>query len=64
MPMADLQETPRSFFMDNDGRHHYCRICLDCDRSCKQSFRIIGIYCPYYEKLKKERKDERKKVVI
>ena len=51
----------RSFFIDDGKKPSYFRTCLECDRQCKQSFRVIDIYCPYYEMLKKER---RKKVSI
>ena len=57
--MTDQNKAVRSFFLDDSLKHSYLRTCLDCDRSCKQSFRVIDIYCPYYEMLKKER---RKKV--
>ena len=59
--MTEDNKRKRAFFLDDDRKPSYFMICLDCDRSCKQSFRVIDIYCPYYEKLKKER---RKKVSI
>ena len=55
------QKKRRTFFLDDNMKPSYFRICQDCDRSCKQSFRVIDVYCPYYERLKKER---RKKVSI
>ena len=35
--------------MDDNEKLAYCEICRSCDRECKQSFRIVSIYCPYYE---------------
>ena len=53
------------FFLDDDEGISYCSLCTECDRDCKQSFRIVGIYCPYQESIRKERmKEKRRKVVI
>ena len=35
--------------MDDNEKLAYCEICRSCDRECKQSFRVVSIYCPYYE---------------
>jgi hypothetical protein len=59
--MTEWQEQMWGFFLDDNKEFAYCNTCLDCDRDCKQSFRVIGIYCPYYEALKKERAKERRK---
>ncbi len=37
------------FFLDDNEKLAYCEICRSCDRECKQSFRVVSIYCPYYE---------------
>ena len=54
--MTDWQEIMWGFFLDDKKEFAYFSACLDCDRACKQSFRVISIYCPYYEELKKERR--------
>ena len=60
--MTEWQERLWAFFLDGNGELSYCELCSGCDRECKQSFRVIGIYCPYQAMLKKERVKERKKV--
>ena len=35
--------------LDDNEKLAYCEICRSCDRECKQSFRVVSIYCPYYE---------------
>ena len=47
-----------SFFMDDNGSFAYCEICQSCDRECKQSFRVISIYCPYYEGTNESKTEE------
>ena len=59
--MTEWQEREWAFFLDDNREFAYCELCLDCDRECKQSFRVIRIYCPYYEMIKKERKRERRR---
>ena len=53
-----------SFFREGKGARKYHSTCTECDRDCKQSFRIIDLYCPYQEMLKKEKMKERRKKVI
>ena len=62
--MTERQKREWAFFHDDNRELAYCSTCQDCDRDCKQSFRVIGIYCPYYESLKKERAKERRKKTI
>ena len=62
--MTEWQKREWAFFLDDAMELAYCDTCLDCDRECKQSFRITGIYCPYYEMLKKERSRERRRKKI
>ncbi len=59
--MTDWQEREWAFFLNDNMELAYCDACLDCDRDCKQSFRVINIYCPYYEMIRNERKRERRK---
>ena len=65
--MTEREKQEWAFFLDDDGELSFCETCLDCDKDCKQSFRVIDVHCPYYEMLKKdrqrERRRERKKVV-
>ncbi len=35
-------------FLGENGRRQYNRICRDCVRDCKQSFRVILVECPRY----------------
>ena len=44
-----------SFFREGRGTRKYHSTCTECDRDCKQSFRVIDLYCPYQEMLKKEK---------
>lgn len=62
--MTERQEREWEFFLNGKKELAYCETCQDCDRNCKQSFRVIGIYCPYYESLKKERAKERRKKIL
>ena len=62
--MTERQKREWALFRDDNRVLAYCSACQDCDRDCKQSFRVIGIYCPYYESLKKERAKERRKKTI
>ena len=63
MLMTEWQERLWAFFLDDNGELSYCELCNGCDRDCKQSFRVIGIYCPYQARLKKEREAEKRKKV-
>lgn len=59
--MTEWQKREWAYFLDDNEEFAYCDICRECDRDCKQSFRVIGIYCPYNEMIKKERSKERRK---
>ena len=59
--MTEWQEKEWAYFLDDSKDLAYCDTCLDCDRECKQSFRVISIYCPYHEMIVKERARERRK---
>lgn len=37
-----------SFFLGENGRRQYNRVCRKCINSCKQSFRVTLIACPLY----------------
>lgn len=37
-----------AFFLGENGRRQYNKVCLGCAHDCKQSFRVILIACPYY----------------
>ena len=59
--MTEWETREWAFFLDDSREFSYCNTCLACDRKCKQSFRVIGIYCPYNEMMKKERERERRR---
>ena len=37
-----------SFFLGENGRRQYNKVCRGCAHDCKQSFRVILIACPRY----------------
>ena len=37
-----------SFFLGENGRRQYNKVCRGCTHDCKQSFRVILIACPRY----------------
>jgi hypothetical protein len=37
-----------SFFLGENGRRRYNRLCKNCVHGCKQSFRVALITCPHY----------------
>lgn len=37
-----------SFFLGENGRRQYNKVCLGCAHGCKQSFRVVLIACPRY----------------
>lgn len=37
-----------AFFLGENGRRQYNRLCVGCVRDCKQSFRAEVIACPLY----------------
>ena len=38
-----------AFFLGENGRRKYNKICKGCVHPCKQSFRVVLISCPYYQ---------------
>ena len=38
-----------SFFLGENGRRQYNKICRKCIHSCKQSFRVGIVACPFYQ---------------
>ena len=38
-----------AFFLGEDGRRKYNKICKGCAHPCKQSFRVVLISCPHYQ---------------
>lgn len=59
--MTEWQKREWAYFLDDNEEIAYCSTCLVCDRDCKQSFRVVDIYCPYYEAIRKERIRERRR---
>lgn len=59
--MTEWQKREWAYFLDDNEEITYCSTCLECDRDCKQSFRVVDIYCPYYEAIRKERIRERRR---
>lgn len=47
--MSKTRKGELSFFLNDRGRIEYCRLCNQCEKDCKQSFKIKGIYCPVYK---------------
>ena len=37
-----------AFFLGDNGRRQYNKICMGCIHPCKQSFRAKLMECPYY----------------
>ena len=37
-----------SFFLGENGRRQYNKVCRGCAHDCKQSFRVILVACPRY----------------
>ena len=37
-----------AFFLGENGRRQYNRLCKKCVYGCKQSFRVCLIFCPHY----------------
>ena len=59
MPKHTKEEMP--FFLNDRNRITFCELCKKCPRSCKQSFRIIEIYCRFDEARKAEEKEAKAK---
>lgn len=39
-----------SFFLDENGKIRYNRLCEQCANDCKQSFRTVIVNCVFYKK--------------
>ena len=37
-----------SFFLGENGRRQYNKLCKGCAHPCKQSFRAVVVSCPHY----------------
>ena len=37
-----------SFFLGENGRRQYNKLCKGCVHPCKQSFRAVVVSCPHY----------------
>lgn len=37
-----------AFFLGENGRRQYNKLCKGCAHPCKQSFRTVVVSCPYY----------------
>lgn len=49
MSKSKAWKTEWAFFLGENGRRQYNRICKRCVHGCKQSFRALLIDCPRYE---------------
>ena len=47
-----------AFFLDENGRKKYSDFCRQCERECKQSFRVITVCCPKYLSKRRRRDNE------
>lgn len=48
-----------SFFLGENGKRQYNKICRKCIRSCKQSFRAGIIACPLYQTDRTKKRQEK-----
>ncbi len=44
--MSKKDKMEWSFFIGESGRRKYNKLCLQCKRDCKQSFRATLVQCP------------------
>jgi hypothetical protein len=49
MSRSKAWKTEWAFFLGENGRRQYNRICKRCVHGCKQSFRVDLIVCPRYD---------------
>lgn len=49
MSKSKAWKTEWAFFLGENGRRQYNRICKRCVHGCKQSFRADLIVCPRYD---------------
>ena len=48
--IRDFPKVEREFFEDEKGYIRYHEYCLECKKSCKQSFKVLSIISPTKEK--------------
>lgn len=46
--MSKKDKEENAFFLNDRGRFQYNEQCRKCEKDCKQSFRVLEIYCPFY----------------
>lgn len=44
-----------TFFLDENGRRQYNKLCKGCVHPCKQSFRAVVVSCPHYLSLRSQK---------
>ena len=44
-----------TFFLDENGRRQYNKLCKGCVHPCKQSFRAVVVSCPHYLSLRSKK---------
>jgi len=44
-----------SFFLSENGRWQYNKVCKGCVHPCKQSFWVILLVCPHYQSLRSKK---------
>ena len=44
-----------AFFLGENGRRKYNKVCKGCAHPCKQSFRAVLIACPHYQSARSKR---------
>ena len=52
--MSKKRKLEWAFFLNERNRITYNKLCLRCQKKCKQSFRCLVIQCPKYEKKEKK----------
>ena len=44
-----------AFFLGENGRRQYNKLCKGCVHPCKQSFRAVVVSCPHYLSLRSKK---------
>ena len=47
-----------AFFLGENGRRQYNKLCKGCVHPCKQSFRAVVLSCPHYLSLRSKKKQD------
>ncbi len=47
-----------AFFLGENGRRQYNKLCKGCVHPCKQSFRAVVVSCPHYLSLRSKKAQE------